>query len=69
MAAVVWAQRARVCWVNCWPCAVETRTEPIPLPNILYAFKALKDNGLKPGHGPRGFGVIGCFVYVFLFYV
>jgi hypothetical protein len=48
---------------------VETRTEPIPLPNILYAFKALKDNGLKPGHGPRGFGVIGCFVYVFLFYV
>ena len=29
----------------------------------------LVDLGLKPGHGPRGFGVIGCFIYAFLFYI
>ncbi|WP_236472951.1 hypothetical protein, partial [Pseudomonas sp. PA-6-1H] len=31
--------------------------------NIFYAFKAFKNNPFATGHGQRGFGVSGCFVY------
>ncbi|TLG87738.1 hypothetical protein FEM54_29380 [Pseudomonas edaphica] len=31
--------------------------------NIFYASKALKNNPFATGHGQRGFGVSGCFVY------
>jgi len=37
--------------------------------NILYAFKALKNNDLAPGHERRGFHLPGWFAYVFLFYL